>query len=519
MKRSFVCAFGALSLCVVAACGDEPAPRPNIVFVVWDTVRADHTSLYGYARKTTPFLDEFAKNARVYDDCISAGSWTVPSHASMFTGLLPGEHGAQHGHEYLDDGFVTLAERLRDSGYQTFAWAANPHVSSEENFLQGFEVEQHPWDEASLERAIAIFKAKLPDSTATNEMRERADKRGESRWVVKAAGELGREGFLAWEAQRDKSRPFFAFFNYMEAHRPLIPPRKFREQLLTPAQVEATYATEFTWPETWAYCFGVHEYEHGELDVLRDVYDAALLELDALFAELVRSLEERGLADNTVIVLIADHGEHLGDGHLIDHQYSVAQALVHVPLVVRYPAKFAPGRETRPVMNVDVFPTLLELAQTDAPKLGVGAARSLLDPKERRPRLTDYSKPFPRVLESMRKSYPERDIARFERGAWSLVDRPWKLVQEPGGPSHLYDLAGDPHEERDVAAEQPAVVQRMKQGLDSLLGSVQPFSDGKPVPRSKEHEQRLGATGYADGTVKPKPTDGAPKEAPPRDER
>ena len=100
MKRSFVCAFGALSLCVVAACGDEPAPRPNIVFVVWDTVRADHTSLYGYARKTTPFLDEFAKNARVYDDCISAGSWTVPSHASMFTGLLPGEHGAQHGQQF-----------------------------------------------------------------------------------------------------------------------------------------------------------------------------------------------------------------------------------------------------------------------------------------------------------------------------------------------------------------------------------------------------------------------------------
>ena len=140
MRRSWL---GVLLL----GCGacDDPAPaRPNVLWVVWDTARADHMSLYGYPRPTTPFVDRWAKDARVFDDCMSASCWTVPSHASMFTGLLPAEHGAMHGNEYLDDGLETVAETLQRAGYQTFAWAANPHVSVEENFLQNFEIQQHP---------------------------------------------------------------------------------------------------------------------------------------------------------------------------------------------------------------------------------------------------------------------------------------------------------------------------------------------------------------------------------------
>ena len=133
MRRSLV----LLAFCsVFLGCHEEPAPaakRPNVLWVVWDTTRADHLSAYGYSRKTTPFLEEFSKRARVFEDCQSSSCWTVPSHASMFTGLLPAEHGAMHGTEMLDENLVTVAELLRDSGYQTFAWAANPHVSAVNN--------------------------------------------------------------------------------------------------------------------------------------------------------------------------------------------------------------------------------------------------------------------------------------------------------------------------------------------------------------------------------------------------
>ena len=509
MRRSLV----LIALCsVLLGCREEPAPaakRPNVLWVVWDTTRADHLSAYGYTRETTPFLEEFSKGARVFEDCQSSSCWTVPSHASMFTGLLPAEHGAMHGSEFLDENLVTVAELLRDSGYQTFAWAANPHVSAAENFLQGFDVQKHPFDADAEARAIEIFKRKVPESVSTRELAERAEARGTNPWVIKAAGELGRENLATWLDARDANRPFLAFFNYMEAHRPLIPPREVREKLLTKDEVDATYATEFAWKDTWAYCFGLYEYPPEQLEVLRDVYDAALLELDGLFAGLVAELEKRGLAEDTVIVVTADHGENLGDHHLLDHQYSLNQALVRVPLVVRYPARFAPGRDKRPVMSMDLFPTLLELANLPVPQQGVRHAQSLLSPKESRVRVSDYQKIFAKPLASAVKAYPERDFSRLSRGLMSCTESgKWKLVQELGGGVRLYDLESDAGELVDVSPKHPEVVERLRSGLGRLMKAVQPI--GKPTPeseRSAEHLKMLEMLGYVDPDSPDEPED------------
>lgn len=497
MRRSALGTVAALALCVLG-CSREEA-RPNVLWVVWDTTRADHLSVYGYERKTTPFLEEFAKDARVFEDCQSSSCWTVPSHASMFTGLLPSEHGAMHGAEFLDDKLVTVAEHLRGAGYATYAWAANPHVSRTENFLQGFDVEEHPFDESVRERAIEIFKRKVPESVSTRELSARAEDRGTNPWVIKAAGELGREGFARWlDSAKSAEQPFLAFFNFMEAHRPLIPPRELREALLTPAQVEATYSTEFSWKDTWAYCFGLYEYPPEQLDTLRDVYDAALLELDGLFAGLVAELRARGLDDNTVIIVTADHGENLGEHHLLDHQYGLNQALVRVPLIVRYPARFAPGRDRSPVMSMDLFPTLLELGGVAVPELGVRHAQSLLAPKATRVRVSDYQKPFPKPLAAVRKEYPQLDVSRFESGLISATEAGrWKLVQQLGGPAALYDLQADPRELRDVSGENPEVAQRLREGLGRLLRSVRPI--GQPTEgadRDAEHQKMLQSLGY-----------------------
>jgi arylsulfatase A-like enzyme len=498
MRRSLV----LLALCsVFLGCHEEPAPaakRPNVLWVVWDTTRADHLSAYGYSRKTTPFLEEFSKRARVFEDCQSSSCWTVPSHASMFTGLLPAEHGAMHGSEFLDENLVTVAELLRDSGYQTFAWAANPHVSAVNKFLQGFEVQKHPFDEDAKERAIEIFKRKVPESVSTRELAERAENRGTNPWVIKAAGELGAENFATWLDGRDSKKPFLAFFNYMEAHRPLIPPREVREKLLTKEEVDATYATEFPWNETWAYCFGLYEYTPERLVALRDVYDAALLELDGLFAGLVAELEKRGLAEDTVIVVTADHGENLGEHHLLDHQYALNQSLVRVPLIVRYPARFAPGHDKRPVMSMDLFPTLLELAGLPVPQQGVRHAQSLLSPKETRVRVSDYQKAYGKPIVSALKVYPDRDFSRFANGLMSCTEAgKWKLVLELGGAARLYDLESDAGELVDVAEKHPEVVERLRSGLGRLMKAVQPIGKaGEDVERSAEHQRLLDSLGY-----------------------
>ncbi len=122
-----------VAVALLAALGcPPPAPPapPNILWVVWDTVRADHLSLYGYERETTPRLDAWAAGARVFDDVRSVASYTLPSHASMFTGLLPSEHCTHNDHKRLDDRYTTLAELLREAGYQTFLFSSNPHVSA-----------------------------------------------------------------------------------------------------------------------------------------------------------------------------------------------------------------------------------------------------------------------------------------------------------------------------------------------------------------------------------------------------
>jgi arylsulfatase A-like enzyme len=490
-------AFFALALLAAGACGGDEPPRPNVVWVVWDTARADRMSLYGHETKTTPFLDEWAKDARVFDDCLSASSWTVPSHASMFTGLLPAEHGAQHGHEQLDDELVTVAELLRDAGYQTFSWTANPHLSDAENFLQGFDTRRHPWDDASIDKAIEIYESKVRPQDVPSELGSRFDRSGPTPWVVKAAGSLARPTWTEWLDHRDEERPFFAFFNFMEAHRPLIPPRALRERTMTPDEVERSYVTRYDFAETWAYCFGMREWDPAELELLGKIYDAALLELDGLFEDLMRALEERGLEGETLVILTADHGEHLGDRHLLDHQYSVAHALVRVPLVVRLPGKLAKGRESRPVTSFDLFPTVLELAGVAAPKVGSGAARSLLRPDDERPRMSDYSRVFENPLKSVRKLDPERDVSRFEHGLVSLVLGRWKLVQEIGGSARLYDLSSDPAEAQDVAAEHPEEVARLKKALGHWLATLEPIGgDEARLERSAELKAMLESLGY-----------------------
>src|SRR5262249_54878468 len=138
--------------------GAGPA-RPNILLIVWDTVRADHLSLYGHSRPTTPRLDAFARSARVFDDCVSVASTTAPAHASMFTGLLPVEHGLANQGPRMGDGFVTLAETLRAVGYRTYLFSENPHLSESSGLTQGFEVAEYPWSLAYMLEAARIVRA------------------------------------------------------------------------------------------------------------------------------------------------------------------------------------------------------------------------------------------------------------------------------------------------------------------------------------------------------------------------
>ena len=480
--------------------GNRRGDTPNILFVVWDTVRADRLGVYGYGRPTTPFLAEWSKGARVYDDCVSAAPYTVASHGSMFTGLLPSEHGATNDHLFLDDSHATLAELLRGAGYQTYLFSANPHISEVENFHRGFEVHEHPWDEKYRDDAFRIVAGKITPDDASSELAAKIRAgRPKGGWDIKASGELARRGAAEWLSRRDPARPFFVFLNYMEAHRPWIPPASYRRRMMTPAQVEKSYRIDRSWVPLWSYTFRLHEYSDEELEIMSSTYDACLAELDDLFRDLLDTLQSAGALENTVIVLTSDHGEHLGEHHILDHQYSLYEPLLRVPLIVRDDRRFAPGREFRPVMSHDLFPTLLELAGVEVPT-GTRAV-SLLSPREDRVRLAEYVGVFRDAFPAVEPLHPGWDRTPWEREIRALYRGGNKLILWSDGHRELFVPARDPGETADRAAAAEKVTRAMSGALAVLVDELQKTAIDREGPgtMTEEHRELLRSLGYIHG--------------------
>jgi len=486
------------AICSLAACAgpvetDRDA-RPNVLWVVWDTVRADHLSVYGYPEPTTPKLEKWAKQARVFDHCTSTAGQTLPSTASMFTGLFPAEHGTHPAWPRLDDRFTTIAERFRDSGYRTYLFSANAYLSREHNFHRGFQVEEHPWDEAYEDEALAIVQAKLEPENLTGRLarvRAGSPRKGD----LKSAGALARRGLESWLGHSDSDRPFFAFLNYMEAHRPCIPPRAYRERMLGPEQVEASYRVD---AKPWDYTFGLVDYPEEVMELINGVYDAAIAELDDRFAELLAGLEASGHLENTVVVLTADHGEHMGDHHMLEHQFSVYEGLIRVPLIIRYPKAFAPGRDSRPVSGIDLFPTLLELAGIEPPPDTSGRGVSLLTPETDRVRYATYPVVHGSVEHTAGRHH-DWDPGPWRRLLRAIYRGDLKYIEADDGHRELYRLSSDPAESANLVADEPEAAQAMSKRLRDLVESMNRWEPEGPTPEvSTEQHERLKALGYVE---------------------
>ena len=488
----------------VAVCGcspEEPDPRPNIVWIVWDTVRADHLSLYGYEKQTTPNLDKWAAKARVYDNCVSITSTTVPSHASMFTGLMPTEHGTDNVNSHLDNGLTTVAELLQQEGYRTYLFAANPFISAALNFDQGFDVAEQPWTPKFREQALAIVKNKIDPRDRSSELPAKLKSGIATGWMLKACGQLAQRGVEEWLDSSDDGQPFFIFLNYMEAHRPYIPPEEYRRRMMTPQEVAKSYQIDRSWVPMWAYTFGLHDYTTEELNITAATYDATLAELDELLRDLLAWLESNGHLGNTVVILTADHGEHLGEHHLLDHQYSLYQPLLRVPLVIQYPKQFAPGRDSRPVMNLDLFTTVLDLTGIVLPGSSGGRSVSLLAPPEERIRIAEYPTAPPTPYAAIREAYPGWDSSPWDRSLQAIFDGRYKYIRASDDRDELYDLTKDPRELMNLIRREPQVAQELAGLLDSAVAN---FEIHQPTEHPDDYmpedlRKRLEDLGYTGG--------------------
>jgi arylsulfatase len=356
MFRRFLLALAAL----LAACGRAPDARPpSILFVSLDTLAAGHTSLHGYARRTTPNLAALAAEAVVFERCLANAPWTSPSYASQFTGLLPESSWSAPDPERTrpeapDEPWrrwnvpaarVTLAETLLAAGYRTAAFIDNPMCGAVFGFEQGFERFDTSAAEIPAQDPEGGLRAQLP--------------------LV-----------LDWLAAQ-RGAPAFAFVNALDVHEPYLPAarvaRQFEGDELARSPEEQPIGRDGRFavvPERQARTL----LGPGELPArmrtapLVERYDAEILDLDAVLGELVAGLRERGLLDELVLVITADHGETMGaPEHKFGHGTQV-EAVLHVPLVVRLPGGAHGGTRVRaPVQLVDLYPTLAELAGARVP--------------------------------------------------------------------------------------------------------------------------------------------------------
>jgi arylsulfatase A-like enzyme len=433
------------------------APRgaPNVVLITLDTVRAKNLSLYGYGRHTSPQLERWAKKGVTFDRALATAPWTLPSHAGMFTGRHA-DHLSTSWHTPLDSTYPTLAEVLASHGYATAGFVAN-------RYYAGFD--------SGLNRGFARYEDYGFSPGEFVNTSTLAKWLGNQKWVRglldhynlygrKSAADVN-EAFLRWQAGRG-DRPFFAFLNYLDAHDPYLPPPPFRGRFgpaLTPR--ERALMTDW-WP-----CHKL-KLTRPQIDLAMRAYDSCIASLDHHIGLLLDELDRRGVLDNTVVILTADHGEHFGEHDLMLHGNSLYRDLVHVPLVVLAPGRVPAGRRVREFVSLRDLPaTVLDLARVEGRGWfpGKSLARFWPGPGSAAPADTRAAETpvFCAVLGGTQDP-SERCCSPVARGSLGAIfmDGKYYIRNLKDGSEELYDFEHDPREQNNLILSSATLAERRR---------------------------------------------------------
>jgi hypothetical protein len=437
-----------------------PHDAMNVVLVTLDTLRADHMSIYGYERDTTPFLRELARDARVMREAYTPSTWTLPSHGSLFTGLYPSQHGAitvdeRLGGKPLPAARQTLAEALDAHGYLTMGIVAGPMLERTFGLDQGF----------------AYYS---------------------DRWVGERRRASQLNDLAIRMLDRSDGRPFFLFLNYFDAHTPYDPEGYPQDDV-------ALFAEHGIDPATFHWRFlrrnGLSELPEEVVQAMIDRYDAEISVVDQALRELFDALEARGLLDRTLVCITGDHGESFGENGVWGHGGPFYQAQARVPLVYRNPedparASADVDADERPLSIVELPSRILEdLALSRLPAAGDG----------------DGSTPPPLYGERFSREGSTR-MLRVDQDKYMvrLSLRDGQVLRS----EQLFDVVDDPTEQRDRAARDAARLAELRGSFQDLITRKGLAPENKVAGVSAEDgplsdqeavlEQQLKALGYVE---------------------
>ena len=418
---------------------ESDVEKPNVILLTLDTLRADHLACYGYPDVRTPNLDSLARRGVLFEQAVTNSPLTLPAHCSILTGMYPTYHGVRiNGNTALNDEQMTIAEVLSAQDYQCGAFIGAFVLDGRWGLKQGF---QHYDDQFDLKKYkhIDLGAVQRPGNE-----------------VIDAA--------LDW-LDEQKSTPFFAWIHLYDPHTPYEPPEPYLS-------------------------------EYGPRG-LAGLYDGEIAFMDEQIGRCLSWLEDNGLDESTILILVGDHGEGLGSHGEGTHGYFIYDYAIHVPLIIVTPFEVLGGvRVSSQVRVVDIFPTLMEIAAVTLPAETHG--RSLL-PLMFRPQ-----------KEEDRFAYAESMSPNLQFG-WSslhsLRTTQYKYIDTPK--AELFDLTRDPGEQTNLLQQYPDIAREMKDTLDRLMEET---SRGAPTPQAanldKETIEKLSALGYIGAPVATKKASG-----------
>ncbi|MEP6573591.1 MAG: sulfatase [Gemmatimonadota bacterium] len=434
----------------IAAIGPSAPGAPNILLLILDTVRAEDLGLYGYQRPTTPVLTRLASKGVTFERAYSAAPWTLPSHASIFTGVNTPELTADWKVP-LDLDHATIAEVLRNQGYATGGFVANfGYCSYEHGLARGFahyEDYQIDRDELLLASSFGRTLAHSPGLRRYIGYFDMFDR--------KPAPEVNRE-LLAW-TEKIKNRPYFAFLNYYDAHFPYFPPAPF-DTIYGPKGKQK----RLRYWLNGAGMPGRKDMTDAETLIERNAYDGAITYLDGQIGALLGEMDRRGLLTNTIVIITADHGEQFGEHDLYDHGNSLYLPLLQVPLIVIAPGATPGSRIAVPVGLRDLGATILDLAKVD----GSGAIPGHSLVSLWRSGAGSSVAPSPAIASVRPARFSSTTDPAAKGEMYSVVDGRFHYILNGDGRQELYDVIADPAESKDLSTAYDTTAARLKGLLD-----------------------------------------------------
>ncbi len=443
-------------LLAIVGCGVESSNQPNLLIITLDTTRADHLGCYGYFRNTSPTIDAIARESILFERCYSPIATTLPAHTSLLTGIYPLEHGITANPQDGGLPFVptenlrSYAGMLLEAGYRTGAFVSALPLADKSGISSGFETFDQP--EAARRRGVDTNRAAF-------------------RWL-----------------DRLDDRPFLLWVHYFDPHGPTGYPAPPDTAFVTDEDLETLLEARAVRRKKTVRKTG----KVVDTREMTDWYDSQIHTMDSQIGLLLDKVSSVAPAEETIVVIVGDHGEGLGQHNVLHHERIWVEQ-VHVPLIIR-----APGHEAQRIQEtvsiIDILPTVLALN----PALPAGTFH-----KQARGR--DALSPA-RVSRSVFSQESMREVEGRDWSTYSLTTDKWKYVYRTSGVEMLYHLKDDPFELADLAENRRDVTARFRAELDSLVRSQKTRASfyrkgGESVPAirlSPDEEASMRALGYVD---------------------